>query len=267
MERTVADPQEIPLLWQAYKKKNDLKAREKLILHYVSLVRYVAGRFAMGLVGYFEFDDLLSAGVSGLLDAVERFNPDLGFKFETFAVVRIRGAILDWLRSLNWVPQSVQRRARKLENALIELEQSLGRHPEDQEVADYLGITVAELQQIIKQVAPVTLLSLDGSCFAASDGSNEPCPLQEIIPDSRAVDPSQSLEFQDLKETLANAIKKLPERERLVITLYYFEGLILKEIGKIMGVSESRVSQLHTKAILRLRGQLGRKKKDLLFEM
>jgi len=264
MKRVVVDPQEIPMLWQAYKKKNDLQAREKLILHYVSLVRYVAGRLAMSIADYFEFDDLLSAGISGLLDAVERFDPELGFKFETFAIARIRGSILDWLRSLNWVPQSIQRNTRKLENALIELEQRLGRHPEDWELADYLGITEAQLQQLIKQVAPVTLLSFDNSCFISDDGSNEHLPLQEIITDSRAIDPLQGLEFQEVKETLGEAIKKLPDKERLVITLYYFEELTLKEIGKILDVSESRISQLHTKAILRLRGQLGRKKKELI---
>lgn len=258
------DQQEINLLWQEYKKKKDMQAREKLILHYTSLVWYVAGRLAVGLQGYFDFDDIISAGICGLINAVDRFNPDLGYKFETFAVARIRGAIIDWLRSLNWMPQSLQRKARELENALVYLEQKLGRHPDDEEVADYLGITLEQFQQLVHQVAPITLVSLEDYCHAPGEGGNEPCLLQEGIPDPQATDPARSLELQEVKKNLAEAIARLPEKEKLVITLYYYERLTLKEIGKVLDVSESRVSQLHTKAVLRLRGQLGRRKKDLM---
>lgn len=251
------------LLWQEYKKNNSPTAREKLILNYLPLVRYAAGRISPGLQGYFEFDDLVSAGVYGLINAVERFNPDLGYKFETFALSRIKGSIVDWLRSLNWVPQSVFRKTRKLENTLWELEQKLERPPEDHEVADHLGLTLEEYHKLLKQTAPVTLISLDDYFRSSGDGVDN-CSLQDLIPDSQAVDPVLSFEAMEAKQILAQAIERLPERERLVVTLYYYEGLILKEIGQIIGVSESRVSQLHTKAILRLRGQLSRKKRELI---
>ncbi|MGB4505354.1 MAG: FliA/WhiG family RNA polymerase sigma factor [Syntrophaceticus sp.] len=251
------------LLWQEYKKNKNAKTREKLILYYVPLVRYTASRISPSLQGYFEFDDLVSAGVYGLITAIDRFNPDLGYKFETFALSRIKGAIFDWLRSLNWIPQSVFRKTKELENALWELEQKLGRPPEDQEVAAHLGLNLKEYERLILQTAPITLISLDDH-FNSSRDSRDTYPLQDLVPDSQAVDPVASCEAMETKRILARAIEKLPERERLVITLYYYEGLTLKEIGQIIGVSESRVSQLHTKAILRLRGQLSRKKTELI---
>ena len=251
-------------LWQDYKKNNNLESREKIILHYVPLVRYVAGRFAPGLKGYFEFDDLVSAGIHGLIKAVERFNPDLGFKFETYAISRIKGSIVDWLRSINWVPHSTLKKAQELEDAMLKLEQELGRAPTDQETADYLGLSMDEYQQLLQQTAPITLISLDELQSSAGEDGNSNLPFQELIPDPNAVDPSSSLEYREVKETLAEAIRRLPEREALVITLYYYEGLTLKEIGQVLEVSESRVSQLHTKAVLRLRGKLSRKKKELI---
>ncbi|MDH7576735.1 MAG: FliA/WhiG family RNA polymerase sigma factor [Bacillota bacterium] len=254
--------QELVLLWHKFKKENDLKAREKLILHYVSLVKYVAGRLAIGIKGSCELDDLISAGVYGLISAVDRFDPERGFKFETFALARIKGAILDWLRALNWVPQSIRSKARTLEKAFVNLEQSLGRPPEDQEIANYLGLTLKQFHQMTDEVAPVTLLSFEDSLY--SDSENEPYSLGDVIADPKAKDPVEYLEFEEIKEVLAQAIARLPEKEKLVTTLYYYEGLTLKEIGKVLGVSESRVSQLHTKAILRLRGYLSRKKKGLI---
>ncbi len=251
-------------LWQDYKKNNNLESREKIILHYVPLVRYVAGRFAPGLKGYFEFDDLVSAGIHGLIKAVERFNPDLGFKFETYALSRIKGSIIDWLRSINWVPHSTLKKAQELEDAMWKLEQQLGRAPEDKEIADYLGLSMDEYQQLLQQTAPITLISLDDLQGSAGEDGNSNLPIQDMIPDPNAVNPESSLEYREMKETLAEAIRRLPEREALVITLYYYEGLTLKEIGRILEVSESRVSQLHTKAILRLRGKLSRKKKELI---
>lgn len=251
------------LLWQEYKKNKSSTAREKLILYYVPLVRYTASRISPGLQGYFEFDDLVSAGVYGLINAVERFKPELGYKFQTFALPRIKGSILDWLRSLNWIPQSVIKKTKELENVLWELEQKLGRPPEDQEVAVRLGLTLEEYERLLKQTAPVTLISLD-DCFQSSGDGGGTYPLQDLIPDSQAVDPVLSFESMEAKQVLSRAIERLPEREQLVITLYYYEGLTLKEIGQVIGVSESRISQLHTKAILRLRGQLSRKKTELI---
>ncbi|NPV28232.1 MAG: FliA/WhiG family RNA polymerase sigma factor [Firmicutes bacterium] len=257
-----ADSQELALLWHKFKKENDSEARERLILHYVSLVKYVAGRLAIGVKGHFELDDLINAGVYGLINAVDRFDPDRGFKFETFALARIKGAILDWLRAFNWIPQSVRNKARSLERALLSLEQSLGRPPEDHEIAAHLGLTLKQFHQMMDEVAPVTLISLEDSLY--SDSDNESYSLGEVIPDPKAKDPVEHLELEEIKEVLAQAIAKLPEKEKLVTTLYYYEGLTLKEIGKVIGVSESRVSQLHTKAILRLRGHLSRKKKGLI---
>ncbi len=254
--------QEITLLWYKYKNKRDLEAREQLILHYISLVKYLVGRMAIGLKGYLEIDDLISAGVYGLINAVDRFDPDKGIKFETFALARVKGAILDWLRSLNWIPQSVRAKARKLENAFADLEQKLGRPPEEPELAEYLGLDLKSLNQLLHEVTPLTLVSLE-ECWRSPDLDSEGLSPEELIPDPNADDPLAHLEFEEIKQTLADAIEKLPEKEKLVIALYYYEGLTLKEIGQVVGLSESRVSQLHTKAILRLRGRLSRKKKSL----
>lgn len=257
------NPKELVFLWDKYKKEDDLCAREQLILHYVPLVKYVASRIIIGLRGHFELDDLINAGVYGLIGAVDRFVPEKGFKFETFALARIKGAIFDWLRSLDWVPQSVRTKARELEKAFLNLEQELGRSPEDHELAKYLGLTTELLNQVMNEVTPITLVSLEDCWYSANSGNNV-YSLKDIIPDPGALDPAQSLEFEEIKQALAQAIAKLPEKERLVTTLYYYEGLTLKEIGKVMGVSESRVSQLHTKAILRLRGHLSRNKRELI---
>lgn len=255
--------QEITSLWYNYKTKKDLKAREQLILHYIYLVKYLVGRMAISLKGYFEVDDLISAGIYGLINAVDRFNPGRGIKFETFALARIKGAIIDWLRSLDWIPQSVRTKAKKVEKALSELEQKLGRPPEDPELAEYLGIDVKNLNRLLHEIAPLTLFSLD-EFWCSTVREREGLSPEELIPDTNAVDPVEHLEFEEIKRTLADAIERLPEREKLVISLYYYEGLTLKEIGQVMGLSESRISQLHTKAILRLRGRLSRKKKGLI---
>lgn len=254
--------QDLAMLWHRYKNENDLQAREDLILNYVSLVKYHAGRMGIGFRGYLEQDDLISAGVFGLINAVDRFDPEKGVKFETYALARIKGSILDWLRSLNWIPQSLRAKAQKLENVMVDLEQKLGRPAEEQEIADYLGLSLTDLHRLMQEVAPVVLVSFEDNWLTPSGG--EGLSLVELVPDSEAVDPVKSLEFKELKQILAEAISRLPEKERLVITLYYYEGLILKEIGQTLGVSESRVSQLHTKAILRLRGSLSRKKKGLI---
>lgn len=256
------DQENTKQLWHRYKTKKDLNAREQLILHYIHLVKYVAGRIAVSLKGYFEVDDLVSAGVYGLISAVDRFNPDRGIKFETFALARIKGAIIDWLRSLNWVPHSVRSKAKKLEKALAELENKLGRPPEDQELADYLGLDLESLNRLLHEVAPATLISFDE--FNKSDNEEEGLSPEELIADAKAVDPAEHIELEELKQLLTEAIERLPEREKLVITLYYYEGLTLKEIGQVLSLSESRVSQLHTKAILRLRGRLSRRKNRLV---
>lgn len=251
------------LLWHKYKKEGDPKAREELILSYVPLVKYAASRLKISLQGHFEFDDLVSAGVYGLICAVDRFDPNRGVKFETFALARIRGAILDWLRSLNWMPQSIRNKARKLEKAMLEVGQKLGREPKDHEIAAYLGCSLKNLQKIYQEVAPTTLISLE-ECFFADKEGFAAYSLKELIPDVNAENPVQEVEREEIKNLISQAIARLPEKEKLVVALYYYEGLTMKEIGEVMDVSESRICQLHTKAILRMRGYLGRKKKMMI---
>lgn len=249
-------------LWYNYKTKKDLNAREQLILRYIHLVKYVAGRLAVSLKGYFEVDDLVSAGIYGLINAVDRFDPDRGIRFETFALARIRGAIIDWLRSTNWIPQSVRSKAKKLEKALVELEKTLGRPPEERELADYLGLDLESLNRLLHEVAPSTLISFD-EYLRRSEGEEGLSP-EELIADANSINPAEHIELEEIKRMLSEAIERLPEKEKLVITLYYYEGLTMKEIGHVLSLSESRISQLHTKAILRLRGRLSRKKGGLI---
>lgn len=258
------NPQKLSQLWYEYKRRNSDKAREALILYYVPLVKYTAGRLAIGLRGYFEIDDLVSAGVYGLISAIDKFDPEKGVKFETFALARIKGAIIDWLRAIDWVPHSIRAKFRDLEDTYAYLEQQLGRYPEDHEVASYKGLTMEQFYQILQEITPITIISLDDYFYNFSKIRDNSLSLGETLADPRIKEPSEFVEFKELKQTLVKAIEKLPEKERLVIALYYYNGLTLKEIGEILGLSESRICQLHTKAILRLRGYLSRKKGELM---
>jgi len=242
------------MLWRRYKKRQDAMARDRLILTYAPLVKYVAGRMSSALPAHVEEKDLISYGLLGLIGAVERFDIERQVKFETYAVSRIKGAIIDELRALDWVPRSVRARARQIERASAELEHKLQRAPSDEELAAHLGMTPAEFDAAITQIANSSIVALDEMWNVNSGG--EPLSLIDTISDERNADPAQQLDITELRNTLADAIARLPERERIVISLYYYDALTLREIGEVLGVTESRVSQLHTKAILRMKGRL-----------
>lgn len=250
---------EISACWEEFKQTGSARAREQLILHYVPLVKYVAGRVAIGLPANVDFDDLVSYGVFGLVDAVEKFDPGRGIKFETYAVARIRGAVIDGLRAIDWIPRSVRQKAKELEQTIAELEARLGRPATDREVSDSLGLTIEQYHELLAEVKGIALASLDE--IWAGEGDDDGTGgvrFGEMIEDSASEDPSLTVESDEVRRLLADAIDQLPERERLVVALYYYEELTLREIGEVLGVSESRVSQIHTKALLRLRAKLSR---------
>jgi RNA polymerase sigma factor FliA len=246
---------ELRELWRRYRSSGDGRAREALVLAYAPLVKYVAGRIGMGLPAHVEEADLISYGLWGLIAAVERFDPSLHIKFETYAIPRIRGAILDELRALDWVPRGVRARARQLERANMKLEARLLRAPNDDELAAELSITVEELHHALLEISRSTLVALD-ELWSTPERSGEQVSLLETVPDVGAPDPQVAIASSERHQQISEAIVALPERERLVIALYYYEELTLREIGEVLGVSESRVSQLHAKAALRLRSKL-----------
>ena len=222
---------------------------------YSPLVKFVAGRTGARLPSHVEQADLISYGMIGLIEAMERFDQKRQIRFETFAMQRIRGAIIDELRSLDWVPRSVRARARDIEEANSKLEHELGRAPSDEELAGRLGINEEELQESLLQISNSSILALE-ELWMSADASGDKVSLLDTIEDERAPDPQAALDSSELKERLQDAVQDLPERETLVIALYYFENLTLREIGEVLGVTESRVSQLHSKAVLRLRSRL-----------
>jgi RNA polymerase sigma factor for flagellar operon FliA len=246
--------EELRMLWRRFKDHSDPIARDRLILTYAPLVKYVAGRMSSALPSHVEETDLISYGLLGLIGAVERFDPKRQVKFETYAVVRIKGSIIDELRSLDWVPRSVRARAREIERKSVELERKLHRAPTDEELSDALGISLGELNDSITDISNSSIVALDETWNVSSGG--ESLALIDTIGDARPTDPAVLLDATELRDTLADAIARLPEREKIVVALYYYDGLTLREIGEILGVTESRVSQLHTKAILRLKGRL-----------
>ena len=245
---------ELVRLWTDWKGTASPDAREKLILHYAPLVKYVASRVATGLPASVEQADLVSYGIFGLIDALGKFEPGRGNKFETYAIPRIKGAIIDELRAMDWVPRSVRFKAREIDKAHTDLESMLKRAPSEQEMADRLGITKRELHDVVSQISFVSVLALDEMVSVGSD-RGEQVSLLDTLAD-RGIDPTSNVDAQETRGLLAAAINSLSEREKIVVTLYYFEGLTLAEIGEILGVTESRVCQIHTKAVGGLRGQL-----------
>jgi RNA polymerase sigma factor for flagellar operon FliA len=242
-------------LWRRYKVDGDASARERLVVAYSPMVKFVAGRLGAGLPSHVDDADLISYGLMGLIGSIERFEPERGIKFETFAMTRIRGAIIDELRSLDWVPRSVRSRAREIEAAQAKLEHELQRAPSEAELAKRLEISEDELQTSLLEIANSSVYALD-ELWTVSDSSGDQVSLLDTISDPRADDPQESLASSEVKDRLTEAIASLPEREQLVVALYYYENLTLREIGEVLGVTESRVSQLHTKAVMRLKSGL-----------
>lgn len=242
-------------LWSHFKETRDPAAREQLILNYSPLVKYVAGRISANLPQTVENADLISYGIFGLIDAIEKYDLERGIKFETYAIARIKGAIIDELRAMDWVPRSVRARARDIERAIVALEARLKRSPNDAEVAAEIGISIKELHEIFAKLSYTSVASFE-EMWAPGGDKDDKTTLASMIKDESAADPVTMFETEEIKDILAGAIERLPERERTVVALYYYEGLTLKEIGQVLGVTESRVSQLHTKSVLRLRARL-----------
>ena len=242
-------------LWHKFKHEGDQDARNRLILAYAPLVKYVAGRMSSGLPAHIEEADLISYGLLGLIGALERFDPSREIKFETYAIARIKGSIIDELRSLDWVPRSVRSKAREIEKVIALLETRLHRAPTDEEIARELGMEDDEFQTALSQISNTAIVALD-ELWAISGSDGDTAALIDTIEDPKARDPSRMLDVTEMKSRLAIAIDALPKREKIVIALYYYENLTLREIGEVLGVTESRISQLHTKAILRLKGRL-----------
>jgi RNA polymerase sigma factor FliA len=242
-------------LWREYRAKANPAIRDRLIVTYAPLVKYVAGRLGSGLPAHVDDEDLVSYGLLGLIGAIERYDPERDVKFETYAIARIRGAIIDELRALDWVPRSVRSRARDIERAIGELEAKLGRVPSDEEIAGKLGLTTEELDESLSEISRSSIAALD-ELWTISGSGGDQVALIDTIEDTDAPDPQGALSQVELREAIADSIARLPEREKLVVTLYYYEELTLREIGEVLGVTESRVSQLHTKAILRLKARL-----------
>jgi RNA polymerase sigma factor FliA len=255
MMETKVKAVELRELWRRCKDEGDDRARERLVVAYSPLVKYVAGRMSAGLPSHVEETDLISYGLLGLIGAIERYEPEREIKFETFAVSRIKGAIIDELRSLDWVPRSVRAKARDIEKAHSKLENNLQRAPSEEEMAKELGMSEDDLRDGLLEIANSSILALD-DLWTVADPAGGQISLLDTIRDPNAVDPEAEIDATELKDRLAEAIESVPDRERLVIALYYYENLTLREIGEVLGVTESRVSQLHTKAVLGLRSHL-----------
>jgi RNA polymerase sigma factor FliA len=250
--RVSQDPQVVGL-WERYKSDGDRRSRERLILQYSPLVKYVAGRVSVGLPASIEHADLVSYGMFGLIDAIEKFDLTKGVKFETYAIARIKGAIIDELRSIDWIPRSVRAKARAVEKALTTLETRLRRTPTESELAAELGLGLKELRAMLTQVSLTSLVALDES-LGGEEGERQ--ALVDTLQDPKAPDPESSYEDTELKAMLGEAIARMSEREKTVVVLYYFEGMTLAQIGEVLGVTESRICQLHTKAVLGLRAKM-----------
>lgn len=248
-EKPVRTTPAIERAWVRWVEERDERARDQLVVHYSSLVKFVAGRVAAGLPAGVDTGELVGTGIFGLMDAVDRFDPSLGWKFETFAVPRIKGAILDGLRAQDWVPRSIRSKGRQIEQAVAKLGNELKRAPTDEEIAVELGITDEEFAKWLSSLSVANVGPLD---HVVSGGETEP----RQLPASRDEGPEAVVEDRELRRILRGEVRNLPERERTVVALYYDEGMTLAEIGDVLGVTESRVSQIHSKAVIMLRARL-----------
>lgn len=241
-------------MWRKYKRTKSRAIREEIVKKFLYLVKYVAGRVAIGLPPNVEFNDLVSYGILGLFDAIEKYDVNQGNKFETYAVTRIRGSMMDELRKLDWAPRLLRKRAREIDRKCKELEDRLGRMATDDEVASSLKMSVEDLNGIYSELNSTTFLSLD-EVWQNEDG-NKPISRLQTVEDSVVLNQFASVHQSEVKELLAKAIDTLPEKEKLVVVLYYYENLTLREIGQVLNVSESRICQIHTKVVTRLRSHL-----------
>ncbi len=261
MAETTYTEQDELKLWRQYKKNKNPEIRDRMVKQYAPLVKYVAGKVAVGMPQNVEFDDLVGYGVFGLFDAIEKFDPDKHVKFKTYAVTRIRGAIFDELRAIDWVPRSVRQKSREIEDAIHRLEASLGRSASDAEIARELGMTDKEFEKAMLRVSGTSILSLNDVWYTGED--NDKVSIADSIESPDSFGPDTIVEKEEVKRVIIQSIQELPEKEKTVLVLYYYEDLTLKEIGKVLEVTESRVSQLHTKAIMRLRAKLTNIKKGI----
>jgi RNA polymerase sigma factor for flagellar operon FliA len=249
-------------LWSLYKESRDPAIRDAFIRQYAPLVKYVAGKVAASMPSTVEFEDLVGFGVFGLLDAIEKFDRDKNVKFKTYAVTRIRGAIFDELRSIDWVPRSVRQKTKEIEDAVVSLEAKLGRPASDQEIASSLGVSDDDFMKTMLKISSTSVLSLNDVWYSGDDADK--ISIGESIESPSSMNPDATVEREEVKRVIVQAISELPEKEKKVLVLYYYEDLTLKEIGQVLDVTESRVSQLHTKAILRLRAKLTNLRKGII---
>ncbi|MBQ9246097.1 FliA/WhiG family RNA polymerase sigma factor [bacterium] len=248
---------ELEALWMSYlEDKSNKKLRDKIIVQYIYLTKYVIGRIKLSLPPNFAIEDIISFGIEGLIDAIEKFSPDKGAHFETYAIMRIRGTIIDKIRSQDWLPRSTRKKIKDVKTATEKLRLELGRTPTTQEIADYMGIEKEKVTSIMSDDTSV------GSLYDKKYSGDEGIELIDTIEDTNSVNPLEKLEEKDVKNELQAALKKLPERERMVMVLYYHENMTLKEIGASIEVSESRVCQIHAQAIMKLRNILNESKKN-----
>jgi RNA polymerase sigma factor for flagellar operon FliA len=249
-------------LWLEYRQNRDPNIREAFIKQYAPLVKYVAGKVAVGMPHNVEFDDLVGFGVFGLLDAIDKFDPEKNVKFKTYAVTRIRGAIFDELRSIDWVPRSIRQKTREVEDAIGSLEAQLGRTATDQEIANSLGMNEDEFLKTMMKISGTSILSLNDVWFSGDE--NDKVSIGDSIESPSSLNPDIIVEKEEIRRVIVSAINELPDKEKKILVLYYYEDLTLKEIGQVLAVTESRVSQLHTKAILRLRAKLTNIRKGIV---
>lgn len=262
MESTLVEEKTEDELWNEYKKTRSPDLRDKIIRQYMPLVKYVAGKVSVGMPSSVEFDDLVGFGQFGLLDAIEKYDPDKNVKFKTYAVTRIRGAIFDELRQLDWVPRSVRQKSREIEDTIGDLEARLGRAASDAEIAGKLGVSEEEYQQTVMKLSGTSVLSLNDVWYSGND--NDHMSIGDSIESPSSLNPDVIVEREEIRKIIIQAINELPEKEKMVIVLYYHEDLTFKEIGQVLEVSESRISQLHTKANLRLRAKLTNLRKGIM---